>query len=92
MTSTGTLVSTSVTITQGNDLLLDEAVGTNDSVTQTYGSGQTETHPGNPADAEGQQTGSYKNAASTAGTETMTRNFSPSDNAADLPMIAIKGI
>jgi hypothetical protein len=85
-------ISTSVTTTQGNDLLLDEAVGTNDTITQTYGTGQTQTHPGSPSDPPGQGTGSYKSAAATPGTETMTRIFSPNDNDDDLSVIAVKGI
>jgi len=84
-------ISTSVTTTQANDLLLDEAVGSIPGTVQTYGAGQTETHPGSNSDPAGQESGSYKIGGS-AGLETMTRYFSPDDGGLDLAVIAVKGI
>jgi hypothetical protein len=85
-----TIISTSITTTAGNDLLLDEAVGSIPGTTQTYGSGQTETHSGGNYDPFGQESGSSKPAASSAGTETMTRSFSPADGGLDLAVIGVK--
>ena len=86
-----TVISTNVTTTVGNDLLLDEAVGSIPGTVQTYGAGQTQTHAGGSYDPAGQESGSYKPATSSAGSETMTRYFSPADGGLDLAVVAVKG-
>ena len=45
---------------------------------------------GSGSEPFGKDSQSYKPAASTAGTETMTRNFSPNDNNDDLVVVAVK--
>jgi len=91
LTSSGSTISTSVTTSAPYDLLLDECAGAI-TTTQTYGTGQTQVHPPGGTDPIGEDTGSYKLAQPTPGTETMTRNFSPNDNNDDLAVIAVKGI
>ena len=49
-----------------------------------------QTYMGDGTEPFGKDLQSYKPAASTAGTETMTRNFSPNDNNDDLAVIAVK--
>ena len=85
----GTTLTTSVTTTQGNDLLLSFPVGSSLSPTFTgFGTGETlMISSQNPQ--FGPSTGSYKAAASTAGTETMTINTSASQQM-DEPVVAIK--
>ena len=90
LTTTGTTLSTNVTTTQGNDLLLDNDIGTGGSVTYSFGTGQTGIFSGSPSDVLGCNTASYKSAASSAGTETMTRTYSPNDNNDDLAVVAVK--
>jgi hypothetical protein len=84
----GITVTTSVTTTQGSDLLLSFPVGSTASPAFSgFGTGEIQTIPSqmqyDPV------TGSYKNAASTAGTETMTINSSVSQDI-DEPVVAIK--
>ena len=88
--SSGSSVSTNVTTTQGNDLLLDHVVGTGNGVTHSLGANQVQTYMGNGSEPLGKNSQSYKAAASSSGTETMTRNFSPNDNNDDLAVIAVK--
>ena len=90
LTTTGTSLSTNVTTTQGNDLLLDNDIGTGGSVTYSFGTGQTGIFGGSVSDVLGRNTASYKSAASSAGTETMTRTYSPNDNNDDLVVVAVK--
>ncbi len=91
LTSPGSSLSTSVTTTQGSDLLIDNGIGSGTGITYTFGTNQTQTYLGTDNDAAGYGSGSYKNAASTAGTETMTRNFSPNNSNDDLVVVAIRG-
>jgi hypothetical protein len=83
----GTTLTTSVTTTQGNDLLLSFPFGSNTSFFSSFGTGETQTITSqiqfDPV------TGSYKNAASTAGSESMTINVSASQQM-DEPVVAIK--
>ena len=90
LTTTGTSLSTNVTTTQGNDLLLDNDIGTGNTVTYSFGTGQTGIFSGSVNDVLGRNTASYKPAASSAGTETMTRTYSPNDNNDDLVVVAVK--
>ena len=46
LTSSGSSVSTNVTTTQGNDLLLDHVIGTSNAVTHTFGASQAQTYMG----------------------------------------------
>ena len=89
LTSSGSSLSTSVTTTQGNDLLLDNFVGCASDITITDGAGQTRLFTGNVAGFDPYSQTS-KAAASVAGTETMSRNFSPNDYNDDLAVIAVK--
>jgi len=89
LTVSGASISTSVTTTQGNDLLLDHVVGAA-NVTHTFGGSQTQTYMGASTDPLGKDSQSYKKGAAAAGTETMTRNFSGNDNNDDLAVIAVK--
>jgi hypothetical protein len=59
-------------------------------VTYSFGTGQTGIFSGSVNDPLGRNTASYKAAASSAGTETMTRTYSPNDNNDDLAVIAVK--
>jgi RHS repeat-associated protein len=85
----GTTLTTSVTTTQGNDLLLSFPVGSSASPTFSgFGAGETLTISSqNPQ--FGPSTGSYKNAAATAGSESMTINTSASQQM-DEPVVAVK--
>jgi RHS repeat-associated protein len=85
----GTSLTTSVTTTQGNDLLLSFPVGSGASPTFTgFGTGETQTiTPQTPQ--FGPSTGSYKNAAATGGSESVTVNTSASQQM-DEPVVAIK--
>ena len=85
-------ISTSVTTTIGNTLLLDNVIGSI-STTHSYGVNQTEIYNiKSPTAPLGDWSGSYKAAAASPGLETMTRNFSPppGDNNDDLAVIAVK--
>ena len=59
-------------------------------VTHTFGANQVQTYMGNGTEPFGKDSQSYKPAAATAGSETMTRNFSPNDNNDDLAVVAVK--
>jgi hypothetical protein len=85
----GTTLTTSVTTTQGNDLLLSFPVGASVNPTFSgFGAGETLTITAqNPQ--FGPSTGSYKNATTTAGSESMTINTSASQQM-DEPVVAIK--
>jgi hypothetical protein len=85
----GTTLTTSVTTTQGNDLLLSFPVGSSASPTFSgFGAGETQMIAAqNPQ--FGPSTGSFKAAAATAGSESMTINTSASQQM-DEPVVAIK--
>ena len=85
--SPGTTLTTTVTTTQGNDLLLSYPVGVTSSYTG-FGAGET-LMISSQIPQFGISTGSYKAAAPTAGTETMTINVSQSQQM-DEPVVAIK--
>ena len=53
LTSSGSSLSTSVTTTQGSDLLLDHLVGTNNAVTHSFGSNQMQTYMGDGSEPFG---------------------------------------
>jgi len=82
-------VTTSTTTSVGYDLLIDHVVGSAASIAHSFGAGQTELLTGG-SDPYGKDSQSYKAAAATPGSESMTRNFSPNDTGDDLAMVAIK--
>ena len=84
----GTSKSTSVTTTQGNDLLLSFPDFGGIDPTSSFGTGETRIINAQSVQF-GNATGAYKNAGSTAGTETMTTSINGS-HYLDEPVVAIK--
>ena len=89
MLSSGSSVSGSVTTTQGNGLILDNVIGAKINITHTFGANETQAFMGG-SDPLGMNSVSYKPGQSSAGTEIMTRTFSPNDDQADIAVVAIK--
>jgi hypothetical protein len=85
-------ITLSTTTTVGNDLLTDANTGAHIGITTTYGAGQTEMNKTTaPTAPFGDWSMTYKAASGSPGTETMSRSFSPDDDADDLVFAAIKG-
>jgi hypothetical protein len=88
LTTSGSSLSTSITASQNNDLLVDSFVGDATNITVTDGTGQTRLFTGSVPNFDPYSYSSKP--SSSAGTTTMTRNFSPNDSGDDLAVLAIK--
>jgi len=86
---TGSSKSTSVTTTVGNDLLLSYPVWSSAGNFSSYGAGEAQITNGENAGWSSEERPSWKAAASSAGTETMTTNID-SSRSIDLMVVAVK--
>lgn len=89
LTSSGSSLTTSTTTSQGGDILLDVLIGSL-STTHTFGANQSETYMGTTGDIFGKTSLSTRAAGTSAGSESMSRSFSPNDNNDDLALYALK--